>query len=535
MKRVAALYRVSTKKQVDITKDDIPMQRIACRDFAEKQGWTIVKELEEKGVSGYKTHAADRDAIQHLKECAENKEFDVLLVYMFDRLGRIESETPFVVKWFAEHNVEIWSVNEGQQKFDSHSDNLINYIRYWQAEGESQKTSMRVKTRLGQMTAEGIYTGGPVPFGYKLIDNGRKNKKGKPALDLQIDEALVDKVRTLFTMAVDEGYGTHQLAEWLNRQGCRTSTGSYFHASNVHRILKSEIYRGYFVKGDVRSERIPELQIIPDRIYLRAQEILEQRAEKDQEKRNVCMSKKGKNLLGGNLFCAHCGCHLVGSRRKEHYLVKGGIVKEREYGFYECYHKARKLNNCDGPATYIGNRVDECVIDMVHELFSHIGGCPEEEKIQMAYRQAIAAGVAEKQTLKDQFAKDERQLETLRAEIAKALTGDSSFSSEDLSTAIQTVKARMAENEERLKTLEDEENEKKTISENIIPAYRRFRTWALEFDEASLESKKMIISELFSRIELGRDYKIHFVVNFTYKQFCTEWASGTDTANLANS
>ena len=43
------LYRVSTKKQVDKQKDDISMQREACRDFAERMGWTIGKEFLEKG------------------------------------------------------------------------------------------------------------------------------------------------------------------------------------------------------------------------------------------------------------------------------------------------------------------------------------------------------------------------------------------------------------------------------------------------------------------------------------------------------
>lgn len=33
IKRVATLYRVSTKKQVD--DDDIPMQRKACQDYIE--------------------------------------------------------------------------------------------------------------------------------------------------------------------------------------------------------------------------------------------------------------------------------------------------------------------------------------------------------------------------------------------------------------------------------------------------------------------------------------------------------------------
>lgn len=51
MTRVECLYRVSTKGQVD--HDDIPMQRIECRKFAEQQGWNIIKELCEKGVSGF--------------------------------------------------------------------------------------------------------------------------------------------------------------------------------------------------------------------------------------------------------------------------------------------------------------------------------------------------------------------------------------------------------------------------------------------------------------------------------------------------
>ena len=62
MKRVVCLYRVSTVGQVD--HDDIPMQRIACRDYAATHpDWEIVEEISEKGVSGYKVAASDRDAI----------------------------------------------------------------------------------------------------------------------------------------------------------------------------------------------------------------------------------------------------------------------------------------------------------------------------------------------------------------------------------------------------------------------------------------------------------------------------------------
>lgn len=284
-------------------KDDIPMQRIACREFAERQGWTVVIEKEEKGISGFKVSASKRDAIQELKDSALKGEFDVLLVFMFDRLGRIENETPFILEWFTEHGIEVWSVNEGQQKIETHSDKLMNYIRFWQASGESEKTAIRVRTRLQQMTAEGIYTGGPVPFGYRLVDNGRKNKKGKCALDLAIDPVTVSVVLKLFTMVADEGYGSHQLAEWLNRQGFKTSTGSRFHSSNVLRILRNEIYRGFMVRGNARSERIEELQIVPDQLFFRVQQILEERTCKEEHKRTVVVATKA-NLCLEEIFSA---------------------------------------------------------------------------------------------------------------------------------------------------------------------------------------------------------------------------------------
>ena len=63
--RVYTLYRVSTLGQVE--KNDIPMQKTKCREFAAEKGWTIVKEYAEKGVSGFKVAAKDRDAIQEIQ------------------------------------------------------------------------------------------------------------------------------------------------------------------------------------------------------------------------------------------------------------------------------------------------------------------------------------------------------------------------------------------------------------------------------------------------------------------------------------
>ena len=164
--RVCCLYRVSTTKQVDrdeMNQADIPVQRKACREFAAKMGWEIVLEEQEAGVSGFKVSADNRDKLQQVKQYAEQGKFDILLVFMFDRLGRRSDETPFVVEWFVKKGIRVWSVNEGEQRFESHTDRLTNYIRYWQTDGESQKTSIRTKTALGQMVQEGRFRGGLAP------------------------------------------------------------------------------------------------------------------------------------------------------------------------------------------------------------------------------------------------------------------------------------------------------------------------------------------------------------------------------------
>lgn len=523
MKTVYTLYRVSTVKQVDVVKDDIPMQRIACHEFAERQGWMITKEFEEKGVSGFKVSADKRDAIQDLKEAALRNEFDILLVFMFDRLGRIENETPFVLQWFAQHGVEVWSVNEGQQKFENHVDKLMNYIRFWQASGESEKTSIRVKTRLSQMTEEGLYTGGKVPFGYTLVDKGRRNKKGQPMRDFAVEPSEAEAVRKMFRMMAHEGYGSYQIAEWLNGEGYHTHTGVKFQVNNVLRILRNPMNVGIVVNGSTQSEPIEALRIVSDEEFLAVQTVLTERAHESDDKRTIAMTNKGRALLNGNVFCAHCGCRLATTRYKEDYRYKDGREEHREYVRYICYHRSRGLNDCDGASTYKGDRVDQVVETVMKRMFTHITECPEEEKIQATFHNLISANRQEQQKLEASLKKDNKQLEKLRGEIGKALTGDSIYSEEDLATALQTLKTRISDSEARLEVLKSEEDEKRALTDSIIPAYRRFRGWAEEFDRASLEAKKMMASQLFSRIEIGKGYKIRITLNMTYRQFLENW------------
>lgn len=88
---------------------------------------------------------------------------------------------------------------EGQQRFDNHVDKLLNYIRYWQASGESIKTSVRVKTRISQLTEEGYYTGRHRPLRATAWKIGAAQTNGiKEVCDLAIDLDEAEVVKVIF-------------------------------------------------------------------------------------------------------------------------------------------------------------------------------------------------------------------------------------------------------------------------------------------------------------------------------------------------
>ena len=273
MKRVYCLYRVSTLGQVE--KDDIPMQRQACHAFAEKQGWQIIAEFSEKGVSGFKQSAEQREALVAIKQAAILKKFDVLLVFMFDRLGRRDDETPFVVEWFVKNGIAVWSVMEGEQRFENHVDKLLNYIRFWQSSGESIKTALRTRVRMEQLIQENGYVGGTAPYGYRLCKLGRVNKRGFEVHDLLMDPAKAEVIKTIFRLYCEEDMGPYRIAVHLTQQGELTRRGTQWNAASVRNILGNAIYTGIRTYGAIQTERFSHLQIVSDELYLCAQQKLQ--------------------------------------------------------------------------------------------------------------------------------------------------------------------------------------------------------------------------------------------------------------------
>ena len=75
----------------------------------------------------------------------------------------------------------------------------------------------------------------------------------------------------------------------------------------------------------------------------------------------------------------------------------------------------------------------------------------------------------------------------------------------------------------QLESVQNEMSNKKASMEKVKPCYERFSGWVNKFLLASTERKKMIISQLVSRIEISKGYKINLELNMDYEQFCDGW------------
>jgi DNA invertase Pin-like site-specific DNA recombinase len=77
MNKAAIYVRVSTADQ------HVESQLYDLRELAARRGFSVVKEYEDRGISGSK---ARRPALDALMADARRKRFDVVLVAAFDRL-----------------------------------------------------------------------------------------------------------------------------------------------------------------------------------------------------------------------------------------------------------------------------------------------------------------------------------------------------------------------------------------------------------------------------------------------------------------
>ena len=493
MKKVLCLYRVSTLGQVD-PKDDIPMQRRECLAFIEQhEDWVYYDERMEKGVSGYKVSAQKRDVILEIRAMAERKEFDVLLVFMFDRLGRREDETPFLVQWFIEQGIEVWSTREGQQRLDSRVDKLMNFIRFWQASGESEKTSMRVKAAHTQMTADGIWRGGRHPFGYRLVRNGRIGKRNRELYDLEIDPQTSPQVRLIFEMCCKEGIGTTRIANYMNEH--YPDPNKIWSKTTVLSLLRNPVYTGRMHMNDTLSEPNETLRLVSDDDFQFTQYAIKQRIQtrytwaREAENAKVPAghtktSVYGATLLAGLLWCGHCHHKLVGS-----YCCKQMKTHAYYRPIYRCYNGSTDAKECDGQTVYSAKKIEDAVLEIVRGYFTSIRESVNSVWREQAKRQMRSRNQAQIKAEERNLAKLQRQGDALKREVLKALTGESGFDKELLQTMLVENREAIQAAEEAIAECRREKEREEARLQYLSSQYQNIRDWAEVFDDASLMNR----------------------------------------------
>jgi site-specific DNA recombinase len=510
MKRVWCLYRVSTKGQVS-ADEDIPMQKNACYEFVNKQkGWKVTNELFELGVSGWKKKANERDALNEIREAAVNREFDVLLVFMFDRLGRRDDETPFVINFLIENEVEVWSVNEGQRKVEQHVDKLINYISSWQSSGESIKTSMRVRESKKQLSEQGYFQGGAAPYGYKIIETDQIHWKDK---DRKVKELVPDEyeskiIKLIYNLYIERNYGYRKIIDYLNENGYRNREGGLFLISSISRILDNPIYIGLKryksfkgKEGDTQPYN-EKLRIIPDEVYYKVQEMKQKRRDAlhDQDKEGIPLS--GKLMFSGMAYC-QCGAKLAGNYLYRTFTKSDGTERKNTIYRYRCPLNRGSINHEKN--NWGAKKYDKLIIQNIKDILKHIDIEQFIDKSVNKKKETFDTKVTVLKNLEKEHIQFTKQLDKLNLEIANSLLGNSTFTPEQLSGAITNIQGQLKLVDDKIELLKKEINVEEDNYFDVKYTAEELKNWEAKFDNADDDLKKAMLSRIVDKIVFGKD------------------------------
>lgn len=314
--KIAAYCRVSTEKEAQI--DSLEKQIEFFNEFTKKNGYELYKLYADEGISG--KQIKHRKQFQQMMIDAKAKKFDKVVVKDVSRFARNTVDLLQSVRELKSYGVQVDFLNNGEV-MEGGSEFILTILGAM-AQQESANMSKRVK--FGKdITAKK----GRVPnlvFGYDKIPDERYT--------LKINEEEAKIVKEIFESYVYKGIGTTKIAWNLNDRGIRTKkTKSKWVQTSIVRMLKNPIYTGRvtnkksevtdFITGTRKElpeeewivvER-PEMRIISDELFNRAQELLEQRSNefKLNNKR-----KKTEYVFSTLIYCKHCGYSFRRIKRK---------------------------------------------------------------------------------------------------------------------------------------------------------------------------------------------------------------------------
>jgi site-specific DNA recombinase len=308
--RVATYTRISTDEVNQPYSLGAQEEKLASY-IASQDGWERVASYSDQ-ASGAKL---ERPGLQRCLAEAALHRFDVLLVYRLDRLCRSSGLLADILSRLDRCKVGFRSATE---TFETTTPSGMMQMQMLGVFAEFERASIieRVVMGMARKAAEGKWVGGTQPIGYRRANDGQ--------LVVEPTEAAV--VVVIFDRYVHSLKGSHEIANWLNKQGYRTRAGRAWQFKSVLTVLRNRVYLGE-VGWRGKWYRAKHAPVVEQGIFDKAQLLLTERAD-DPAKR----AAHGSDYLLSGLISCSCGARYTGTP---------ATGRHRTYRYYTCGARQR--------------------------------------------------------------------------------------------------------------------------------------------------------------------------------------------------
>ena len=303
---IAAYCRVSTDKEDQL--NSLETQKEFFLEYTKRTGDNLIKLYADEGISG--TKIKNRKEFQRMLADAEKGLFDMVVVKDISRFARNTVDLLQSVRKLKALGIETQFLTANMTSMGNSE--FVLTIFGALAQEESANTSKRIKFGKKVNAEKGRVPN--IVYGY--------DKTIGDYFNLSINEEEAKVIRQMFTWYTEEGYGGAKIANMLNDRGIKTKRGNNWSQNSVCRILTNEIYTGKIINGKEevadfltgqRKEKDesewlvtirPELRIIDDETFDRAQEILKGRHDSFKMTHE---RQSNKHLFSTLIKCKECG------------------------------------------------------------------------------------------------------------------------------------------------------------------------------------------------------------------------------------
>jgi len=119
---------------------------------------------------------------------------------------------------------------------------------------------------------------------------------------------------------------------------------------------------------------------------------------------------------------------------------------------------------------------------------------------------------------------NQQQITALEEQAIKALTGENSLDISIVNSMMPKYREKMEQAQRRMEEAKGKMDKEKEQSNEARREIGNLVSWADAFDEADPETRKMIITRLVERIDIGADYSISIRFRISMKQYTGEVA-----------